>query len=328
MRLNTAKKVVAVYILVFEDFNLLDVAGPTQVFTQANDVTSNSTIEYRVTAVSKTGGLVRSNSGLSLGTSKINEVSVKKSTLLLAGGNGVDRAIKDDGLLKWIKEVSSIKENRLGSICTGAFLLAKTGILDGRKAVTHWRSVQLLQADYPAITVECDPIYIHDQGVWTSAGISSGIDLALAMVSEDLGRNSSLETARELVVYLKRSGGQSQFSTLLLNQMKDKNELFHSLHNWIENNLNSDLSIERLADRMNMSVRTFYRLYKKTNGISPAKNIEKIRIESAKGKLENSISSLQNVAAACGFGNEGHFRRVFIRQVGVSPYEYRQRFKL
>lgn len=324
---KSAKKTVAIFIAIFDDFNLLDVAGPTQVFTQANDVASNSSIEYQVSVVSKAGGLVRSNSGLALDSRRLDEVRVEKATLLVAGGVGVHEAIKDDELVEWFSEISLLEKNRIGSVCTGAFLLAQAGVLDGKKAVTHWRSVQQLQTDYAAVKVECDPIYICDQGIWTSAGISAGIDLGLAMVAEDLGHLSSLETARELVVYLKRSGGQSQFSSLLQSQMKDRNELFYELHCWIENNLNSDLSIENLADRMNMSMRTFYRLYKKENGKTPAKNIEKIRIESAKGKLENTILSLRNIADFCGFGNESRFRRAFISQVGISPSEYRVRFK-
>ena len=198
----------------------------------------------------------------------------------------------------------------------------------GKKAVTHWRSVQQLQTNYPAIAVECDPIYINDQGIWTSAGISAGIDLALAMITEDLGNSASLEVAQELVVYLKRSGGQSQFSTLLHNQIKDEKELFSALHIWIQNNLDSDLSIGRLADQMNMSARTFYRMYKKSMGITPAKNIEKIRIESAKHQLESSTLSLQSIANISGFGNEGRFRRAFISQVGISPNDYRIRFSV
>ncbi len=322
------KKQINVFMITYDGFNILDVAGPVQVFTEANDIQSNSTIEYKVSVVSKVGGLVESNSGVCLNTAKLSQLPVGENTLLVAGGSGVHKVIKDFEFITWFTETVFPGSHRIGSVCTGSFILAETGILNGKRAVTHWRAVEQFQREYPAVTVECDPIYINDKGVWTSAGISAGIDLALAIVAEDLGHQASLETARELVVYLKRSGGQSQFSTPLYNQTRDKLGLFTELHHWIQKNLNSDLSIDRLADQMNMSQRTFYRLYKRTIGITPAKSIEKIRIESTKGKLENSVLSTQIIAKTCGFGNEGRFRRAFVNQVGITPQEYRTRFRL
>ena len=323
---NMDKKSRDVYIVTYDDVNILDASRPAQVFTQANYVDSNLSIDYKIKLVSLRGGLIKTNSGISVNTDKLSSVPKEGKTIIVAGGSGVHKAKQVKALVNTLKKYC-LKSNRIASVCTGSFLLASTGILNGKRAVTHWRSVDKFQQQFPDVLVERNPIYICDQGIWTSAGITAGIDLALAMVKKDLGHNCSLETAREMVVYLKRSGGQSQFSIPLINQSNDKQDIFNELHDWILNNLGKELSVELLATKMNMSQRTFFRKYKKIIGLTPAKSIEKIRIETAKEKLEQSVISIPKIARLCGFNNNNRFRRAFKDEIGITPQEYRTQFK-
>ena len=315
-----------IVILVFDGVNLLDASGPAQVFTQANAVIANQRINYQIKLTSKHGGLVASNSGITIDTTALKNMDVSQiDTLIIAGGSGVHQRLDDKELIGHIKTISNYSA-RTGSVCTGAFLLAATGLLDNRRAVTHWQYVDQLRSKFPKIKVESNPIYICDKGLWSCAGISAGIDLALAMVEQDLGHDSALETARELVVYLKRPGGQSQFSTPLQAQLNDNSGVFNDLQVWIMNHLDKPLTTQRLADYMNMSSRNFHRLYKTHTGKTPAKSIELLRLQHAKQKLENKQPGIARIASLCGFSNEETMRRAFIRNFGVSPYEYRKRF--
>ena len=315
-----------IVILVFNGVNLLDVSGPAQVFTQANCVAANRCVRYQIQLASRHGGLIACNSGINIETTSLRQIATTSiDTFIIAGGGGVHQLLGDNNLIRQVKTICE-QASRRGSVCTGAFLLAATGLLDNRRAVTHWQHVDKLQANFPCVKVEPDPIYICDKDIWSSAGISAGIDLALAMVEQDLGHNSSLQTARELVVYLKRPGGQSQFSTPLQAQAADNSGIFNDLQVWIMNNLDKRLTTQQLADYMNMSSRNFHRLYKSQTGKTPAKSIEQLRLMSAKRQLESIQPAVARIASHCGFTNEETMRRAFIRNFGISPYEYRKRF--
>jgi transcriptional regulator GlxA family with amidase domain len=215
---------------------------------------------------------------------------------------------------------------RTCSVCTGAFLLAAAGLLNGRRATTHWRWAESLQAQYPEVSVEADPIFLRDGSIWTSAGVSAGIDLALALVEEDLGHGIALRVARRLVVFLKRPGSQTQFSAALAAQTRDGGR-FGELHAWIAANLRHELRIEHLAEQAHMSPRHFARVYAASTGMTPAKAIEAMRVEAARRLLEENGRPIGWVAQHCGFGDDERMRRSFVRWIGVPPTDYRERFR-
>jgi transcriptional regulator GlxA family with amidase domain len=317
-----------VVILAFPGVNLLDVAGPAQVFTSATELRSAedgpSDPAYRVSLASVRGGLTRTTSGL-----EINSVPVSSldrgpiDTLLIAGGHGSEAAGGAEDIVGWLRAVRS-RVRRIGSICTGAFVLAAAGLVEGRRLATHWAYCDRLQELHPGVVVERDAIFVEDDGLWSSAGISSGVDLALAMVEQDHGRELALMVARRLVVFLKRAGGQSQFSMPLQAQLADGP--LAALGGWVTENPAADQRIEKLAQRTNMSPRTFHRLFRETFGRSPARWITSMRVECARRMLEQSEKTLQEVAAASGLGSADGMRRIFLRQLGVTPSDYRVRF--
>jgi transcriptional regulator GlxA family with amidase domain len=228
--------------------------------------------------------------------------------------------------MKWISRVLP-KSRRVASVCLGAFALAGTGVLDGKRAVTHWRYCPRLQSSFPDIRVEPNAIFVKDGRVWSSAGVSAGIDLALAMIEEDFGHAVALDVARRLVVFLKRPGGQSQFSTVLAAQASDVEGRFSALHAWIIENIASDLSVEKLAEKAGMTPRTFARTYANRTGLTPASSVEALRVETARMLLERrQIDGVVEVAKRAGFGDDERMRRAFLRHLGVSPTEYRNRF--
>jgi len=313
-----------IVVLAFPDAQLLDIAGPSQVFATAAEIHGGRPVPaYRVTVVSRDGGPVRTSSGVTLMTCPLAEAG-PVDTLIVSGGAGVDAAAADARTVGWLRDASK-RARRSCSVCTGAFALAAAGVLDGRRAVTHWRSCAELAKCYPAITVEKDPIFIEDGGVWTSAGVTAGIDLALAMVERDLGRRLALQVAQRLVVFLKRPGGQSQFSAALAAQASDDGA-FGALHDWMTANLAADLRVEELADRVGMSVRNFARLYRARTGTTPAKAVSAMRVEAARTMLEETAVPVAEVARRCGYGDEEAMRRTFLKSLGVAPGRYRSRF--
>ncbi len=323
-----SKKRRKVIVIVYEDVNLLDASGPIQTFAQANRIDENTFYDYQTIAVSKKGGLIKTSSTIVLDTVDLHSVKLSATdTVIIAGGMGIERIMDDEVLINWIQAAHK-QSSRIGSVCTGAYLLANTGLLDGKRATTHWLSLDDFQQAFPKTTVVNDAIYVCDQGIWSSAGITAGIDLALAMLAEEIGDEASLEVARQLVVYMKRSGGQAQFSQPLNLQMKDSSGIFNQLHVWIKESLNLDLSVERLAEYMNMSSRTFYRSYKQQTGITPAKAVEKLRTEFVKQRLEDRNFSIAAIVTKSGFNTEERMRRAFINQFGISPIEYRRRFAI
>lgn len=247
------------------------------------------------------------------------------STPLVAGGLGVFEVASDENLMTWLRDAAS-GARRVGSTCMGAFLTAAAGLLDGRRAVTHWRWCEELRERHPAVRVESEPIFVRDGEIWSSAGVSAGIDLALAMVEADHGHNIALEVARRLVVFLKRPGDQAQFSAALSAQSADRNGDFEALHAWIAENLDDDLRVERLAARAGMSPRTFARLYGARTRSTTARAVETMRVEAAKRLLEDDRLLIKTIAARCGFKDYEGLRRAFLRQTGIAPIEYRHRF--
>ncbi|MBN9082693.1 MAG: AraC family transcriptional regulator [Rhizobiales bacterium 62-17] len=310
-------------ILAFPDVQLLDITGPLQAFASANDIAGAAKQERPYeTLVLAQEPRVRTTAGLVLETAPLPARTVPFDTLLLPGGQGVNTACADATLVRWIK-TRARTTRRMASVCSGAFLLAATGLLDGRRAVTHWRRCAEFARLFPRVKLDPNPIFIRDGDIWTSAGITAGIDLALALIEDDLGRDMALAVARQLVVFLKRPGDQAQFSTTLALQGSDGR--FDRLHAWIVENLRSDLSLPTLASRAHMSARSFSRHYASATGRTPARAIEQIRVEAAQRMLEERVSVAQT-AKRCGFGSEETMRRSFLRQLSVTPQAYRERF--
>jgi transcriptional regulator GlxA family with amidase domain len=243
----------------------------------------------------------------------------------VAGGTGTRRAEGDEALIAWLRDAAK-RARRVTSVCTGAFLLARAGLLDGRRATTHWASCTDLAERHPTITVEPDPIFVRDGNVATSAGVTAGMDLALALVEEDLGREVALEAARWLVLFLKRPGGQAQFSAQLAAQTADRAPL-RELQAWIPDHLDQDLSVPALAGRASMSERNFARAFRRETGMTPGAYVEAARVESARIALETGDLPVASVARQSGFGTVETMRRAFRRRVGVSPVDYRTRFR-
>ena len=250
-------------------------------------------------------------------------VEAPVDTLVIAGGQGVRLAADDPALVDWLRGRAE-RARRVASVCTGAFLLGAAGLLDERRAVTHWEYCSELQRRYPRARVDPDPIFIEDRGIWTSAGVTAGIDLALALVEEDHGRALALAVARHLVVFLKRPGGQAQFSETLALQSAD--DRFAPLHAWIAGRLEAPLTLTLLAAQVGMSERSFARRYREATGLTPGRAVERLRVEAARRLLTESSLPFKRIAARCGFGTEETMRRSFLRVQGVGPQAYRARF--
>jgi transcriptional regulator GlxA family with amidase domain len=316
-----------VVIVAYEGVTLLDVAGPAQVFATATDVQGDGGAPaYRVILASRSGGPVMTSTGIAVLTSAFAELAGRPiDTLVVAGGPGVHASVQEAGMIEWVS-ARAAEAKRTCSVCTGAFLLAAAGLLNGRRATTHWRWAETLQTQYPEVSVEADPIFLRDGSIWTSAGVSAGIDLALALVEEDLGHGIALRVARRLVVFLKRPGSQTQFSAALAAQTRDGGR-FGELHAWIAANLGHELRIEHLAEQARMSPRHFARVYAASTGMTPAKAIEAMRVEAARRLLEENGRPIGWVAQHCGFGDDERMRRSFVRWIGVPPTDYRERFR-
>lgn len=310
-------------ILTFPRGQLLDVAGPLQVFATANDLArlAGRPLPYETAVVAAEGRVVTS-ARLELVAEPLPEPAMPLHTLVVAGGYGVNEACRDEALVAWVRQRAAAAE-RVASVCSGAFLLAAAGLLDGRRAVTHWQRCAEFSSSFPKVRLDPDPIFVRDGEVWTSAGVTAGIDLSLALVEADLGREPALAIARQLVVFLKRPGGQAQFSAALTLQERDGR--FDRLHGWIVENLRGDLSLARLAEQAHMSLRSFARHYRQATGRTPARAVEELRIETARSLLEQGVS-VARASLRCGFGSEETMRRAFLRRLGASPQRYRERF--
>ena len=317
-----------VAFVVFDRVVGLDVTGPAEVFDMANRV-HGQPLQYRVEILALPGGPVHTASGVDFNAKDAAQWLGPIDTLIVPGGYGIARRGPADAVVSWVRRASA-RCRRICSVCTGAFVLAAAGLLTGRRAVTHWEAGPLFAELHPEVRLDLRPIYIRDGDVWTSAGVTAGIDLALALVEQDLGRSTALAVAKQMVVFLHRPGGQAQFSSALTAQARtaaqEPDGRFHDLHAWIADNLAADLSVGALARRANMSRRSFDRNYLQVMGVTPAKAVEGMRIEAAKHALERGDLSIKRVAAISGFGDDEHLRRAFVRRLGVTPDQYRERF--
>jgi len=308
--------------------SILDIAGPLEVFSKATDYINtyiqNTEETYTLHVLSITSSkIIKTSSGLPIiceGT--VKSIDYEVDTVLVAGNAPEDIVIQET--LNWLSEHANTIR-RVGSICAGAFILAKAGILNGKRATTHWRVCEKLAKCYPEVKVESDPIFVKDGNVYTSAGISTGMDLALAMVEEDYGRDIALAVARQLVLYLKRPGNQSQFSIMLTHQKVDYQPI-RDIQDWIIEHLDEDLTVEILAEKASMSPRNFARVFIRESGITPAKYIEKLRLETARRRLEETKLTLDEISNECGVGNADALRRLFLRHMKTTPSDYRRSF--
>ena len=314
-----------VVMLAFDGGNLIDIAGPLQAFASANLLRPAGTPAYRLVTVSEHGGRITTAPGLPLVTEPLASLDTEQiDTLIVPGGLPPEGPVGLDGLIGWLAR-NCARARRLCAVCTGAFLLADAHLLDGKRCTTHWSRAAELQARHSALEMDSDSIFVCDGNVWTSGGVTAGIDLALALIEADLGHEASIATARQLVMFVKRPGGQSQFSAPLALQAAHAPS-FAPLHAWIAEHLDENLRVERLAERMGMTPRTFARAYVAEIGRTPARSVEMIRLEAACRALEQTALPLKRIAASVGLGTEQNLRRVVQRQFGIGPADYRARF--
>jgi transcriptional regulator GlxA family with amidase domain len=302
-------------LLIFPDFQLLDAAGPISAFEIAERYVPGT---YELSLVAVTAGPVPSSSGVALVAGPLPAGVF--DTVMVAGGEGTRPAALDPTLIGWVREAAT-GARRTASVCSGAYILAEAGLLDGRRATTHWERTADFVRRYPKVNLEPDRIFVRDGAVWSSAGITAGIDLALALIAEDLGEAVARRTAQQLVVHRRRPGGQSQFSAL--------SELggggrFDTLLAWMEDHLAEPLTVERLADQAAMSPRHFARAFTAETGVTPAKAVERLRLEAARDRVETSVESVDGVAERTGFGDAERMRRAFLRTYGHPPQALRR----
>ncbi len=312
-----------VVFVVFPGALLLDLSGPLEAFNLSCELSSRTAQPYSLRVASVEGGLIKTSSGVEVMTRTLDDLG-SIDTLVVVGGPGVHAAARDLRLVRWLAaRAPSVR--RLCSVCTGAFVLAAAGQLQGRRAVTHWGSCTLLQEQHPSTIVIPDAIFLRDGPVWTSAGVTAGIDLALALIEEERGRQEAIRVARRLVVFFKRPGGQTQFSVPLSLQALDDGSL-DGLHEWMQDHLGEDLRVDVLARYLGISPRSFARLYSSRTGRTPAKVVEAFRLEAARRSLEETQQSLKSIALQFGFQDQERMRRAFRRQIGIGPQDYRDRF--
>jgi transcriptional regulator GlxA family with amidase domain len=304
-------------VLVFPDFQLLDASGPISVFEIAGRYAGAAT---PIKVLAEVPGAVRSSSGVEMLARKFGP-SGAISTLIIAGGDGVEAAARNKCTIRFVQAVAR-RGIRIASVCSGAYILAEAGLLDGRRATTHWQRTRHFLAAYPKVKLEPDRIFVRDGNIWSSAGISAGIDLALALVAEDFGEEIARQTARQLVLYHRRAGGQSQFSSLL--ELKAPTGRFGPLLTWAREHLDAPLTVEHLAERAGMSSRHFTRAFIAETGTTPSKAVERLRIEVARQQVQSSGEAIERVAQSTGFRDPERMRRAFIRAFGQPPQSLRR----
>ena len=304
-------------LFLYPDFQILDACGPITSFEIGGRMAGDA---YRLILLSATGGPVRSSAGVEMTTIATQDADMI-DTLILVGGNGSRDAMRDAAVLACLRDLAATVR-RLCSVCSGAFLLAGAGMLDGRRATTHWRRAGLLSRLFPKVIVEPDRIHIRDGNIWTSAGITAGIDLSLALIAEDLGEDLARRVAQDMVVYYRRPGGQSQFSALA--ELGGDGAQFAPLLDWIRAHLDQQLTVETLAAESAMSPRNFSRAFTREMGMSPAKAVERLRLEVARERVENSPEPIEKIAAYLGFHDPERMRRAFLRAFGQPPQAMRR----
>ena len=319
-----------IVIVAYDGIELLDATGPIEVFETVNKTmreNGHAGSAYTISILAERPGVVATSSGLKfIADAAWHDCPDQVDTLLVVGSTDeyLDRAMANSALMRWLRAVG-VRARRLVSVCTGAFLLAEAELLDGRRATTHWMYVERLRDKYPRVSVEPDAIYVRDGSVSTSAGVTTCMDLALSLVEEDFGRKIALTVARRLVLYLKRPGGQTQFSTNLRAQMAVDGPLGPLLA-WLEENAHLKVTVEELAGRAAMSPRNFARAFVRETGMPPAKYIDQIRLERAIRFLEDTSNRIETVALESGFASAEQLRRTFQRRMGITPLAYRERF--
>ncbi|MFJ1877199.1 MULTISPECIES: GlxA family transcriptional regulator [Streptomyces] len=309
-----------VLFVLFDAVQSLDVTGPLEVFMGAEQHAPGT---YRIRTASLDGAPVRTSSGLTLVPDQALDDPLDAHTLVVPGGQGT--RTPDPALVGWLREHGPRAE-RLVSVCTGAILLAAAGLLDGRRATTHWAYCDKLARDHPDVEVDPDPIYVRDGHVATSAGVTSGIDLALALVEEDLGREVALGIARHLVVFLRRPGNQAQFSAQLAAQTA-RREPLRDVQRWITEHPDADLTVDSLATRASLSPRHFARAFQTETGMTPGRYVDRVRLEHARRLLEDTTDGIEEISRASGYGTPEAMRRAFVKALGAAPAEYRRRFR-
>ena len=323
-----------VVLVAFEDIQLLDLAGPAEVFDAATGIVGAATgglgAGYRVVIATPGGRRIRSTSGIEVGADVdlfdaggLAAAVPRLDTVLVVGGRGTRRAREDRDVLDAVRGLAA-RADRVASVCTGALVLAEAGLLDGHRATTHWNACDLL-AERTEIEVLPDQIYVHDRDRWTSAGVTAGIDLALALVDVDLGAEVAHRVATWLVVFARRPGGQAQFSAQLRAQAA-RTPAIAEVQRWLPDHLTEDLTVDRLADRAGLSPRTFARAFKAETGTTPAAHVEALRVEAARRLLETTDRTVAAVARAVGLRHAETLHRAFARRVGTTPAQYRTHF--
>ncbi|MFZ4684462.1 MAG: GlxA family transcriptional regulator [Hyphomonadaceae bacterium] len=304
--------------LVFDGFQNLDLAGPLAVFETGRLATKP--VPYRLKILAPTGGqIVSSSTAITL--AEAMETAGPIDTLIIVGGAGTRKVMEDERVLAFVR-ARAAKVRRVCSVCSGAFILAAAGVLNERQATTHWRYAKEMSTRFPAVSVAMEKIYVRDCKFWTSAGVTAGIDLALALVADDLGEDIARAIAQELVVYYRRPGGQSQFSALLA--LKSPGNRFAAVIGWIRENLDEDLTVDTLAQRASMSPRNFSRTFTREVGLPPAKAVERIRLETARARVEGTSQNFDAIATACGLHDADRMRRSFLRAFGQPPQTMRR----
>ena len=318
-----------VVILAYPGVQSLDVSGPLEVFDaarrllEARDAPGRG---YEIRIASSDGAPLECSSGMILVPHcDLERAPTRIDTLIVAGGTGSRDAAEDGALIDWIARTASTSR-RTASVCTGAFLLARAGLLDGRRATTHWAAAARLARLHPRVRVEADPIFLRDGRIWTSAGVTAGMDLALAMVERDVDRDLALAIARGLVLFLRRPGSQSQFSATLAAQ-EPAREPLREVQRAVLEDVSGEHTVEAMAARAHMSPRHFARAFRAETGVTPARYVERVRLEAARRRVEETADPVAAIAEGCGFGTAETMRRVFLRSLGVGPAEYRRRFQ-
>lgn len=317
-------------MIAYKDTQILDITGPLEMFSAANSILKRNgdvgPAPYDIKLVAEEEGPFKTTGGLYLvAEGSYSETFDAIDTLMISGGDGTRDALKEQPLLASIKRHAAMAR-RVVSICSGAFLLAEAGLLKGRRATTHWAACAWFKERYPDVELEEDAIYVRDGNVWTSAGVTSGLDLALALIAEDLGTDLAMEVARKNVIFMMRPGGQSQFSSHLTASSSGDGPVGRVM-TYVVDHMGEDCSVPRLAEVAAMSERTFLRRFSEAAGMTPAKFVEAIRLETARQRLEATQDPVETIAGTCGFGSTERMRRTFQRQLGVAPGQYRTRFQ-
>ena len=303
-------------ILVFDDFQILDATGPIAVFEIAYRLQRK---RAPITVFAKSAGAVRSSAGVEICAKSF--ARAQPDTLIIAGGEGTRTPAICKDTLAFVRKVAH-RGHRVASVCSGTYILAEAGLLDGKRATTHWRQTRDFLQKYPKVRLEADQIYVQDGNIWSSAGITAGIDLSLAMIADEFGEELAQATAKQLVVYHRRSGGQSQFSALL--ELKAPSGRFKPLLAWAREHLDEDLTVERLAEKANLSPRHFSRSFAAETGVSPSKAVERLRVEVARARVQSGAEPIERIAEVAGFGDAERMRRAFVRTFGQPPQSLRR----